>query len=72
MGETARGESHAWIEYYAGSWNALDPTSGAAVGARHVVVARGRDYADVTPLSGIYHGAPASGLGVTVAITRLR
>ena len=29
-------------------------------GERHVVVARGRDYADVPPLKGIYHGAPAS------------
>ena len=41
-GSTAVGQSHAWVEYWAGSWVALDPTSGAPVGERHVVVARGR------------------------------
>jgi transglutaminase-like putative cysteine protease len=70
-GETAVGESHAWVEYWAGSWRPLDPTSGAPVRERHVVVARGRDYADVSPLKGIYHGAPASPQEVTVEVTRL-
>ncbi len=57
-GSTSVGQSHAWVEYWAGSWTALDPTSGAPVGERHVAVARGRDYADVPPLKGIYHGPP--------------
>jgi transglutaminase-like putative cysteine protease len=70
-GQTAVGESHAWVEYWAGSWRPLDPTSGAPVRERHVVVARGRDYADVSPLKGIYHGAPASPQEVTVEVTRL-
>ncbi len=70
-GQTAIGESHAWVEYWAGSWHPLDPTSGAAVRERHVVVARGRDYADVSPLKGIYHGAPATASKVTVEVTRL-
>jgi len=70
-GETGRGESHAWVEYFAGEWNSIDPTSGAPVGPRHVVVARGRDYSDAAPLKGIYHGAPSTSLGVTVTITRL-
>jgi transglutaminase-like putative cysteine protease len=70
-GQTAVGESHAWVEYWAGSWRPLDPTSGAPVRERHVVVARGRDYADVSPLRGIYHGAPASPQEVTVEVTRL-
>jgi transglutaminase-like putative cysteine protease len=70
-GTTATGQSHAWVEYWAGSWTALDPTSGAPVGERHVVVARGRDYADVPPLKGIYHGAPDSVMDVTVDVTRL-
>lgn len=38
---------------------------------RHVIVARGRDYTDVTLLKGVYHGAPATELGVTVEIARL-
>ena len=70
-GSTAVGQSHAWVEYWAGSWAALDPTSGAPVGERHVVVARGRDYADVPPLKGIYHGPPESAMDVKVEVTRL-
>jgi transglutaminase-like putative cysteine protease len=70
-GETAVGESHAWVEYWAGSWLPLDPTSGADVRERHVVVARGRDYSDIPPVRGIYHGAPASAAKVTVQVTRL-
>jgi transglutaminase-like putative cysteine protease len=70
-GQTVVGESHAWVEYWAGSWFACDPTSGAPVRERHVVVARGRDYLDIPPLKGIYHGAPTSSLKVTVEVTRL-
>ncbi len=70
-GSTSVGQSHAWVEYWAGSWIALDPTSGAPVGERHVAVARGRDYGDVPPLKGIYHGPPDSDLQVTVEVTRL-
>jgi transglutaminase-like putative cysteine protease len=70
-GSTAVGQSHAWVEYWAGSWTPLDPTSGAAVGERHVVVARGRDYTDVPPLKGIYHGPAGGDMTVTVEVTRL-
>jgi transglutaminase-like putative cysteine protease len=70
-GTTAIGQSHAWVEYWAGSWSPLDPTSLALVGERHVVVARGRDYADVPPLKGIYHGAPDGAMDVEVEVTRL-
>ena len=70
-GQTAVGESHAWVEYWAGSWLPCDPTSGAPVRERHIVVARGRDYLDIPPLKGIYHGAPTSALDVTVEVTRL-
>jgi transglutaminase-like putative cysteine protease len=71
QGSTAVGQSHAWVEYWAGSWAACDPTSLAPVAQRHVVVARGRDYGDVPPLKGIYHGPPDSVLDVSVEVTRL-
>jgi transglutaminase-like putative cysteine protease len=71
VGETTAGESHAWVEFWAGDWIAVDPTSLADVGSRHVLLARGRDYADVRPLSGIYSGPAAEELGVTVEVTRL-
>ena len=70
-GGSAVGESHAWVEYWTGSWHAVDPTTNAPVQERHVVVARGRDYADIPPLKGIYHGAPGGALKVTVEVTRL-
>ena len=70
-GSTSVGQSHAWVEYWAGGWTPLDPTSLAPVGERHVIVARGRDYADVPPLKGIYHGPSGGGMNVTVEVTRL-
>ncbi|HTJ35262.1 MAG TPA: transglutaminase family protein [Dactylosporangium sp.] len=71
VGETVAGQSHAWVEWWCGEWTGFDPTNGVPVGPRHVVVARGRDYDDVPPLRGVYHGAPSKHLGVTVEITRL-
>jgi transglutaminase-like putative cysteine protease len=71
VGWTVAGQSHAWVEWWCGGWFAYDPTNSSAADRRHVVVARGRDYTDVTPLKGVYHGAPGTGLGVTVEITRL-
>jgi transglutaminase-like putative cysteine protease len=70
-GQPTAGESHAWVEFWVGGWVAVDPTSLAEVGNRHVLLARGRDYADVRPLSGVYSGPEAELFGVTVEITRL-
>jgi transglutaminase-like putative cysteine protease len=71
IGETIVGESHAWVEYYAGSWIGIDPTNAQGIGIHHVLVARGREYGDVPPLKGIYHGGPSTALGVVVEVTRL-
>jgi transglutaminase-like putative cysteine protease len=71
LGETVSGESHAWVEAWTGGWWAYDPTNDVPVGERHVWVAMGRDYADVTPLKGIYSGDRSSALEVTVDVTRL-
>ena len=71
LGQAVAGQSHAWVEFWAGDWVALDPTSMAEVGSRHVLLARGRDYADVRPLSGVYSGSAAENFGVTVEVTRL-
>jgi transglutaminase-like putative cysteine protease len=71
IGETYEGQSHAWLEAWAGDWYPLDPTSGSAVAERHVLVARGRDYTDVAPLKGIYQGGPSHTMAVTVEITRV-
>ncbi|SBW22417.1 putative protein ML0607 [Candidatus Protofrankia californiensis] len=71
VGETVVGQSHAWVEGWLGDWWGFDPTNGVAAGERHVVVARGRDYNDVSPLLGVYSGGTSTSLGVTVAVTRL-
>jgi transglutaminase-like putative cysteine protease len=71
VGDAVAGQSHAWVEWWCGTWIGFDPTNGVPAGLRHVAVAHGRDYGDVTPLKGVYHGAPSTGLGVTVEITRL-
>ncbi len=71
-GETVLGESHAWLEWWDGSWVGFDPTNNLAPGDRHVVVARGRDYADVSPLTGIFSGGATSSMAVEVHVTRLR
>ncbi|WP_240777695.1 transglutaminase family protein [Nonomuraea basaltis] len=71
IGEPVVGQSHAWVEYWAGEWLPLDPTNRTYVGEAHVVVARGRDYSDVPPLKGIYQGPPESRQEITVTVTRL-
>jgi transglutaminase-like putative cysteine protease len=71
LGTTVAGQSHAWVEAWVGDWVSFDPTNGGPVGERHVVVGRARDYADLAPLNGIFHGGPAKALGVSVELTRL-
>ncbi len=71
VGELIAGESHAWVEAWVGEWEAFDATGEEpAVGARHVVVARGRDYGDVPPLKGIFTGASSPAPHVTVELVR--
>jgi len=71
IGDTVTGQSHAWLEAWLGEWYPVDPTSGAEVGERHVLVARGRDYGDVAPLKGVFHGPPDLSVDVRVAIERV-
>jgi transglutaminase-like putative cysteine protease len=71
VGETVVGESHAWIEWWDGEWVGFDPTNDLEPGDRHVVVARGRDYSDVPPLTGIFSGGTTSSMAVDVSVTRL-
>ncbi|MBY6161691.1 transglutaminase family protein [Mameliella alba] len=46
---------HAWVRAWCGSemgWIEIDPTNDMRVGADHISVAHGRDYADVAPVKG--------------------
>jgi transglutaminase-like putative cysteine protease len=70
IGVAVVGESHAWVEWFAGDWQGYDPTNTTEIGDRHVLVGRGRDYNDVPPLRGVYAGPFKSNLHVAVTITR--
>lgn len=70
IGQAVMGESHAWLEWFAGEWIPNDPTNNVQATNRHIVVARGRDYDDVPPLRGVYAGAANSELFVSVEITK--
>lgn len=70
VGETVVGQSHAWVEWWAGRWHAFDPTNRTHVGEHHVVLARAREYQDVAPLRGIFAGAGTTSHTVEVQITQ--
>ena len=47
---------HAWVRAWCGpgaGWIEYDPTNAITAGENHIVVARGRDYSDVSPIKGI-------------------
>jgi len=66
--------THAWVEVFLPSlrWVGFDPTNNMMTGERHVAVAVGRDYGDVTPSRGVYKGDSDSELAVGVSVRRAR
>jgi transglutaminase-like putative cysteine protease len=71
IGATIDGQSHAWIQAWFGGWWHYDPTNDKDITEQYVSVGVGRDYADVSPLKGIYSGEGSTDLDVIVEITRL-
>lgn len=62
---------HAWVEAWCGAdlgWIGFDPTNGIVAGTDHIVVGRGRDYTDVSPVTGVILSAGAQGLSVAVDV----
>jgi transglutaminase-like putative cysteine protease len=64
--------THAWVSVWCGAeagWVGLDPTNALIVAQDHVVLAIGRDYADVAPLDGVVltHGKQNVDVAVDVA-----
>jgi transglutaminase-like putative cysteine protease len=66
--------THAWVEVFLPSlrWVGFDPTNNTIAGERHVIVAVGRDYADVPPSRGVYKGDADSELAVAVSVRQAR
>jgi transglutaminase-like putative cysteine protease len=65
--------SHAWLSVFCArhGWVDLDPTNNVIAGVRHVTVAWGRDYGDVTPLRGVLLGGKEHTLAVGVSVVPL-
>lgn len=65
--------SHAWFSVYhpEAGWLNFDPTNNQIPGNRHVTVAWGRDFADVTPLKGLAFGGGEHALKVSVDVLRI-
>jgi transglutaminase-like putative cysteine protease len=63
--------SHAWISVFCGEaagWVDTDPTNNILPGERHITVAWGRDFSDVSPLRGVTLGAGGQRLEVAVDV----
>ena len=62
---------HAWVQVWCGEeagWIGLDPTNGILAGDDHLVLANGRDYADVAPLDGVIFASGGQRLEVSVQV----
>lgn len=66
--------SHAWAEIYlpAAGWIGFDPTNNTLADERYVKVAIGRDYEDVTPVRGNYHGTGHCRMEVQVLVEKVQ
>lgn len=61
--------SHAWIAVWDGTgWVDLDPTNNQVVGEKHATLGWGRDYHDVSPVSGIIYGGGRHKVEVAVDV----
>ena len=62
--------SHAWFAFFCPGigWIELDPTNGCIPSMRHIKIGYGRDYADVSPVSGILIGGGARTMEVLVDV----
>lgn len=65
--------THAWMEVFipGTGWRALDPTHDCQIGGTYVKIGHGRDYGDVAPISGNYHGTLERRMTVEVKVTPL-
>jgi transglutaminase-like putative cysteine protease len=66
--------SHAWVSVFCGDdagWIDTDPTNDILAGERHITLAWGRDFSDVSPLRGVTIGAGCQRLQVAVDVIPL-
>jgi transglutaminase-like putative cysteine protease len=65
--------SHAWVSAFVPGtgWVDVDPTNNLFVSDRHITVAWGRDYSDVSPVRGVVVGSGGHALEVAVDVVRV-
>ncbi len=66
--------SHAWVSVFCGDangWMDADPTNDVLPSTRHLTLAWGRDFSDVSPLRGVTLGAGNQSLTVAVDVAPL-
>jgi transglutaminase-like putative cysteine protease len=63
--------THAWVDLWCGNglgWIGFDPTNALIVAGDHIVLATGRDYADVAPIGGVVLGPGEQKIAVAVDV----
>ncbi|EGD60103.1 transglutaminase-like enzyme [Novosphingobium nitrogenifigens DSM 19370] len=63
--------THAWANLWCGDelgWIGFDPTNDSLVRSDHIFTAMGRDYADVAPVDGVFHGGAGQTMTVSVDV----
>lgn len=63
--------THAWVLLWCGparGWIGLDPTNGIWMASDHIIVAIGRDYAEIAPVDGVVLGSGAQSMEVSVDV----
>jgi len=62
--------SHAWVSVHCPGtgWVDVDPTNNLLVSNRHITIAWGRDYSDVSPIRGIIMGSGEHSMDVAVDV----
>jgi len=63
--------THAWVDLWCGKglgWVGFDPTNALIVAGDHIILAVGRDYADVAPMGGVVLGPGDQTIDVAVDV----
>lgn len=69
-GMRGEGATHAWVDVYLPNlgWIGLDPTNNCYANVNHIQLAVGRDFADCTPIKGVFKGSANQDLLVYVSV----
>ena len=68
---TGADASHAWVSVWCGDvhgWVDADPTNNLLPSDRHITISWGRDFSDVSPLTGVSLGSGPQRLTVAVDV----